>query len=218
MVKRNEKIEFLGQLIDVFEDFLDEKGIMIPNPEKNEDPDNPANLYGTDYENIQSALEETLVNWGILESDVPEAEYLFKVSLNGVPCEGTLAVKAADEDTAYQIAQDMVSDRLGTAFPELDIEYGIDFVDADPDSSTPDPRGNVTWGYPCKSNYNKYPKYRVTSKSNHFDAEDTIVETASLDKAKTLFLEKMKTNVTVFLETAASKAAKWEVIQHYCRK
>ena len=58
MVKRNEKTEFLGQLIDVFEDFLDEKGIVIPNPEKDDDPDNPANLYGTDYGNIQSALEE----------------------------------------------------------------------------------------------------------------------------------------------------------------
>ena len=218
MVKRNEKTEFLGQLIDVFEDFLDEKGIVIPNPEKDDDPDNPANLYGTDYGNIQSALEEIFINWGILASDVPMAEYLFKVSLNGVPCEGTLAVKAPDEDTAYQMAQDLVSDRLCTAFPELDIEYGIDFVDADPDNIAPDPRGNVTWGYPCKSNYNKYPKYRVTSKSNHFDAEETIVETESLDKAKVLFQEKMKTNVTVSLETAASKSAKWEVMQHYCRK
>lgn len=167
MMKENEKAEFLGQLIDIFEDFLDEKGIVIPNEERdmdpNLDPDNSANIYGRDYDSIRSGLEEILVNWGILESDAPMAEYLFKVSLNGVPCEGKLAVKATDEDAAYQIAKDMVSDRLCTAFPELDIEYGIDFVDADPDSSTPDPRGNVTWGYPCKSNYNNCLEQQIAA-------------------------------------------------------
>lgn len=203
MVKKEEKLEFLGQLIDVFEDFLDEKGIMISNPEKNEDPDNLANLYGTDYGNIQSALEKTLMNWGILKSDVPVKEYLFKVSLNGVLCKGTLAVKAVDEDTAYQIAQDTVSYRLCTAFPELDIEYGIDFVDLDSSSAV---------------NGEKYPKYRVTSKTNHFDAEETVVETASLGKAKALFQEKMETSTSVSLEMVTSETAKWEVMQYYCRK
>ena len=37
MLKRNEKTEFLGQLIDIFEDFLDEKGIVIPNEERDMD-------------------------------------------------------------------------------------------------------------------------------------------------------------------------------------
>lgn len=207
MIKRNEKTEFLGQLIDVFEDFLDEKGIVIPNQEKNEDPDNPANLYGTDYGNLQSALEELLINWEIMESETQMAEYLFKVSLNGVPCEDTLAVKAPDEDTAYQVVQDMVSDRLCTAFPELDVEYGIDFVDSDSSSAV-----NV------EKDTEKYPKYRVTSKTDHFNAEETIVETASLDKAKALFQEKMETSTNVSLETITSEAAKWEVMQYYCRK
>ena len=58
--------EFIGQIIDIFEDFLEEKGIDIPNDEKTES-DDPAILYGTDYGNLQSALEEMLLNWEILE-------------------------------------------------------------------------------------------------------------------------------------------------------
>lgn len=65
------RAEFIGQVIDIFEDFLEEKGITIDNPEKtedpNEDPDCIANIYGTDYGMLQDQLEELLQNWGIVE-------------------------------------------------------------------------------------------------------------------------------------------------------
>lgn len=61
-----DRAEFVGQIIDIFEDFLEEKGIDIQNDEKTES-DDPAILYGTDYGNLQSALEEMLLNWEILE-------------------------------------------------------------------------------------------------------------------------------------------------------
>lgn len=61
--------EFIGQIIDFLEDFLEEKGITIPNPEKDEDPDdeNTAIIYGTDYGNIAFCIEETLANAGAVE-------------------------------------------------------------------------------------------------------------------------------------------------------
>ena len=68
MMKLNnsERMELIGQLVDVFEDFLDARGIGILNPEKNEDPD-AANIYGTDYSEIADGLEATLTNWNLIE-------------------------------------------------------------------------------------------------------------------------------------------------------
>lgn len=48
MIKKEDKSEFIGQIMDLFEDFLDEYGIKIPQKEGEEgyDPDTPINLYG----------------------------------------------------------------------------------------------------------------------------------------------------------------------------
>ena len=64
--------EITGQIIDIFEDFLYSKGITIDNPErdeaaKNTDPLELAIIYGTDYGNIQTALEQILINNNLAE-------------------------------------------------------------------------------------------------------------------------------------------------------
>ena len=56
------------QFIEVFEDFLDEKGIVIPNDEKDEDPD-ASNIYGTDYGNLSDSIEELLRTYNVLEEE-----------------------------------------------------------------------------------------------------------------------------------------------------
>ncbi len=73
MVTFNELPELVGQIIDIFEDFLAEKGIEIDNEEKQEavedgeDPESICIIYGTDYGELQSYIEETLVNWKLAE-------------------------------------------------------------------------------------------------------------------------------------------------------
>ena len=58
------RLELLGQLIDVFEDFLEEKRIDILNPEKEEDDsDNLAILYGSDYDVLSDQIESILRLW-----------------------------------------------------------------------------------------------------------------------------------------------------------
>lgn len=64
-VQEHEKAEFLGQIIDIFEDFLEERGVMLDNPEGEED-DDAAIIYGTDYGELQSQLEELMVNWRLM--------------------------------------------------------------------------------------------------------------------------------------------------------
>ena len=61
LVNKEDRSELLGQVIDVFEDFLCEKNINIFNP------NGDANIYGNDYDHMRQKLNETLVNWGLLE-------------------------------------------------------------------------------------------------------------------------------------------------------
>ena len=56
--------EFVGQIIDIFDDFLESKGIDIPNEDKAQS-ENPAIIYGMDYGEIQSELESMMMRWHI---------------------------------------------------------------------------------------------------------------------------------------------------------
>lgn len=62
------EMEFLGQIIDSFEDFLEEKKVSIKNHEKTENnhSDNPAIIFGSDYDNIEDSIRRLLQNWNIL--------------------------------------------------------------------------------------------------------------------------------------------------------
>jgi hypothetical protein len=59
--------------------------------------------------------------------------YKFLVSMCGGWCNGTLVIKAEDEDEAYDKAIDYVRDKLSDAFPELDILYSVELYEEDGD-------------------------------------------------------------------------------------
>ena len=61
--------EFVGQIIDIFEDFLEDHNVTLDNPEKEQDPD-AAIIYGSNYGDLYQQIEELLVNW----SEAAEAE------------------------------------------------------------------------------------------------------------------------------------------------
>lgn len=96
MIKKEDKPEFIGQIMDLFEDFLDEYGIKIPQKEGEEsyDPDTPVNLCGKAYDDLAEQLEGFFRSWGVIKDERPQVEYLFILSLNGIKCEGTISVKA----------------------------------------------------------------------------------------------------------------------------
>lgn len=71
-VTENQTAEFVGQIIDIFEDFLTEKNITLENPEKEENQDvqpdgEQAIIYGSDYGQLQTNLESMLKNWNIIK-------------------------------------------------------------------------------------------------------------------------------------------------------
>ena len=64
-VSEDSKAQFLGDVIGAFEDFLEEKGITIPNPERDEtSEDNQAIIYGSDYGYLQDRIEPVMKSWG----------------------------------------------------------------------------------------------------------------------------------------------------------
>lgn len=65
MIKEENQNELIGQIIDIFEDFLEDHNIDIPNEERDEDTDNPAIIYGSDYGQLQGELLELLKAWKI---------------------------------------------------------------------------------------------------------------------------------------------------------
>lgn len=69
----NDIPEFVGQIIDLFEDFLDEKGVILPNQERDEDhsltPEESANIYGEDYFFLENKIKDTIINWASVNID-----------------------------------------------------------------------------------------------------------------------------------------------------
>ena len=69
LIIRNEDMaEFLGQIIDVFDDLLEERGVRIPTSdaemeENDELEGNEARLYGSDYSELEENIGELLGNW-----------------------------------------------------------------------------------------------------------------------------------------------------------
>ena len=68
-----DKDELIGQIIDTFEDFLDDHHVVIENPERDFnaelDEENSANIYGSDYDELSTKLEKTLKGWHILPNN-----------------------------------------------------------------------------------------------------------------------------------------------------
>ena len=65
MIKQEDRTEFLGQLIDVIEDWLEEKKIDIPNEEKDEL--NAAIIYGSDYDKLKSGFNSIMKSYHVFD-------------------------------------------------------------------------------------------------------------------------------------------------------
>lgn len=68
-MQKQERRELLGCIIDIFEDYLEENNITIPNEEREEDDDSAAIIYGSHYDFLADQIEEILITAGVLESE-----------------------------------------------------------------------------------------------------------------------------------------------------
>lgn len=77
-IHKDDKAEFVGRIIDVFEDFLDEKNIHIPNSEREDyysdtdkktEEENLAIIFGSDYDYIADRIKEILGSWELIDKE-----------------------------------------------------------------------------------------------------------------------------------------------------
>ena len=70
-VTNEDKPEFIGQVIDIFEDFLEKRGgLSEPNYEKDEDgEDTNVNIYGSDYDYLYEKITNTMQRWNIIAKE-----------------------------------------------------------------------------------------------------------------------------------------------------
>lgn len=66
---REGRLSFLADVVEVFEDFLDRRGIVIPNEDKEED-EGASNIYGCDFAELSDNVEEVLIKYGFLKEGV----------------------------------------------------------------------------------------------------------------------------------------------------
>lgn len=65
-INENDRPEFLGQIMDVFEDFLEAKGVHLSDAgEKECNGDHVAILTGSDYDSISAKISQIMTNWNV---------------------------------------------------------------------------------------------------------------------------------------------------------
>lgn len=78
MIKAEDRCEFIGQIMDVIEDVLDEKGIKFDNTYQlmkdagcsdEEIKDNPVILYGENYDDFADPITQVMYRWNVLEEN-----------------------------------------------------------------------------------------------------------------------------------------------------
>lgn len=74
-MSHEERLEMLCAIIESFEELLDDRGIVIPNKDKDdaiasgEDPESICNIYGCDYGNLEQKIEQILINYKLIEEE-----------------------------------------------------------------------------------------------------------------------------------------------------
>lgn len=96
MVSINDKAELLGELVDVVEDMLEDRGITLPTPEIDVDEidENTAIIRGSDYDEMAGGFCKTLENWKLIETEDTQEKKMD----NAETADGLVALKEWLED------------------------------------------------------------------------------------------------------------------------
>lgn len=68
-ISKEDAPEFIGQVIDIFEDFLEERHVVLNNDERDEDP-SAAIIYGSDYGVLQEQLQQMFLLWQLIPDQI----------------------------------------------------------------------------------------------------------------------------------------------------
>lgn len=78
----DELIEYAGVFIEAFEDFLDQRGIEVPNDEKQDEP-YASTIYGEDYTELENVVMDMLDAYEVINLDKIKANHDWNQSGSG---------------------------------------------------------------------------------------------------------------------------------------
>ena len=88
------------KILDIFETFLEEKGVVIPNEDRDDDP-SAAILYGTDYGDLESLLID-LLEYEPVGIQMANMTFEGRLALNVEDINGGFVVDSATLDDFVQ--------------------------------------------------------------------------------------------------------------------
>lgn len=62
-ITQEEEAELVGQIVDIFEDFLESKGVNVENEERDDNEEIAAIIYGADYDAIADGISSIVETW-----------------------------------------------------------------------------------------------------------------------------------------------------------
>lgn len=68
-MSHEERLTLFSLIIEAFEDFLEKRGIDIPNEEKEQSPESASLIYGSDYMELESEIERILISYDLLKKE-----------------------------------------------------------------------------------------------------------------------------------------------------
>ena len=78
MIGHKLQAEFIGEIIDIFEDFLTAHGIFYLDDSDATDPDANATIKGDDYYHLEEEIESLLKEWGVLAKETDNVSTALK--------------------------------------------------------------------------------------------------------------------------------------------
>ena len=108
-IRKADRPELFFLFIDIFEDFLDEKGVVIKHPvDADDDESVGTNIYGEDYDRLCGEVENLLIAWGLLGEESEDVRFHDdpdkETNIYTVEYTLTLEVEASDSVEAIEKA------------------------------------------------------------------------------------------------------------------
>ena len=135
LVSKEDTPEFIGQIIDIFEDFLDDKNVHLNDVQLNDDElyddddDNRAIIYGCDYDFLSNEIAKMMDRWNVTEGEstqgMPQKEAYEKI---GVPCGDHFKYRGYEtriDNRGILLILDDDYDWLHSAYESCQTEYVI---------------------------------------------------------------------------------------------
>lgn len=119
MVCEKDRLEFLGQIIDIFDDFLSERNVMLDKKHHEVGSSDPV-IYGDNYFDIEFKLDKMMSEWGVTGDECSDSITI--IVDGGIISDVCISKNLADAINQVEIIDLDTTDPCAQAYNEHAIE------------------------------------------------------------------------------------------------